>query len=122
MNRPRPVLKAAFLISIVALQSVALTGCTSYSPDKRILQHLNTDGFGKRYTGNAEEENYLTIGDRVTYVDSFNPELLASEVVDIDGTIIVPEVGAVNVAGLTRTEVEALLTQKFSPYFHPLAC
>ncbi|MCZ6599187.1 MAG: polysaccharide biosynthesis/export family protein [Planctomycetota bacterium] len=117
MTSSRPVLKAAFLLSLVGLQSVALTGCTSYSPDKRILQYLNTDGFGKRYTGNAEEENYVSIGDSILFADSFHPELRGGGKVDIDGTIIVPEAGAVHVAGLTRSEIEGLLTQKLSPYY-----
>jgi len=94
-----------------------LTACNSY-PDKRLLQYLNTDGFGKRYTGNAEEENYITIGDRITLTDSYNPELEdLSRKVDIDGTVQLPELGAVHVAGLTRTEIETLLREKYSPIF-----
>jgi len=101
----------------VLLGLCLLTACNSY-PDKRLLQYLNTDGFGKRYTGNAEEENYVTIGDTVTINDSINEEL--DEVrgkVDIDGTLQLPELGAVQVAGLTRTEIEALLREKYSPIY-----
>jgi polysaccharide export outer membrane protein len=94
-----------------------LSACNSY-PDKRLLQYLNTDGFGKRYTGNAEEENYVTIGDSVEIFDSFNPEELNGRVdVDIDGTVLLPEIGAVHLAGLTRTEIEAILMEKYSPYY-----
>jgi len=97
-----------------------LTACNTY-PDKRLLQYLNTDGFGKRYTGNAEEENYVTIGDDVELFDSFNPKELNGRVtVDIDGTVLLPELGAVHVAGLTRTEIEALLMEKYSPYYEML--
>jgi protein involved in polysaccharide export with SLBB domain len=82
-----------------------------------VLQYLNTDGFGKRYTGNAEEENYVTLGDQVTFVDTYHAELKGSGRVDVDGTIMVPEAGPVHVAGLTRSEIEGLLTQKLSPYY-----
>lgn len=101
---------------LCALVGLLLASCAS-SPDKRILQHLNQDGFGKRYTGNAEEENYVTVGDTIEWSDSVNATNRGNGSVDIDGTVIVPEVGAVYIAGLTRTEVEALLTQKLAPYY-----
>lgn len=95
----------------------ALCGCNT-TPDKRALQYLNTDGFGNRYTGNAEEENYITIGGTLAITDSYNSEDLSLSVsVDIDGTVLLPELGAVHVAGLTRTEIEALLTEKYSSYY-----
>ncbi len=94
-----------------------LAGCASYVPDKRILQYLNQEGFGKRYIGNAQEQNFVSIGDTVTFVDTYNPEISGSRQVDIDGTILLPEVGTVWVAGYTRTELESYLTQKLSPYF-----
>jgi len=93
-----------------------LSACNTY-PDKRLLQYLNTDGFGKRYTGNAEEENYVTIGDTVDLTDSYNSDLDVRTKVDIDGTVQLPELGAVHVAGLTRTEIEALLREKYSPIY-----
>jgi protein involved in polysaccharide export with SLBB domain len=109
---------ARSLLRILALLAcVALVGCLSSSPDKRVLQYLNTDGFGKRYTGNAEEENWVTIGDQVTFADTYFIELRGTARVDIDGTIMVPEAGPVAVAGLSRSEIEGLLTQKLSPYY-----
>lgn len=102
---------------LVAFQPVLCISCASETPDKRILQYLNREGFGKRYIGNAEEENYVTIGDRITFVDSQNPEVRGTQEVEIDGTIQLPEVGAVFVAGLTRSELESYLTQKLSPYY-----
>ena len=97
-----------------------LTACSTY-PDKRLLQYLNTDGFGKRYTGNAEEENYVTIGDTVLLNDSLNPEIdNVRNKVDIDGTIQLPDLGAVHVAGLTRTEIEALLRNKYSGFYNEM--
>ena len=95
---------------------VGLAACSS-TPDKRILQYLNTDGFGNRYTGNAEEENWLAIGDTLTISDAYNEDLALSIGVAIDGTVLLPELGSVAVAGLTRTEIEALLMEKYSPYY-----
>jgi len=103
----------------VLLTLWGLSACQS-SPDKRILQYLNTEGFGKRYSGNVEDENYVTIGDQISINDAYHAELRVTDTVDIDGTLILPELGAVAVAGFTRTELEAFLTEKFSPYFEQL--
>jgi protein involved in polysaccharide export with SLBB domain len=90
-------------------------------PDKRVLQYLNTEGFGNRYIGNAEEENWLGLGDRLEILDPNNEEIsIPSVEVEIDGTVILPELGAVLVAGLTRSEIQALLMEKYSPYFELL--
>ncbi len=98
---------------------VALASCST-APNKRELQYLNTDGFGNRYTGNAEEQNYVTINDTILVADAYHAELNGPYTVDIDGTAMLPEVGAVYVAGLTRTELEAFLMQKYSPYYEQL--
>jgi polysaccharide biosynthesis/export protein len=100
--------------------AVLLYACSSTQPDKRLLQYLNDSGFGNRYTGNAEEQNYVTIGDAVQITDSYHPEIESTEVVDIDGTVVLPEIGAVHVAGLTRSDLEAFLLQKYTPYYEDL--
>lgn len=111
---PSP-LRLLLLASVFCLAA----GCKQ-SPDKRLLQYLNTQGFGKRYTGNVEDENYVTIGDTISVADAYHPELTLAQQVDIDGTVVLPELGAVAVAGFTRTELEAFLTEKFSPYYEQL--
>jgi protein involved in polysaccharide export with SLBB domain len=111
--------RRSFRAALLAL-SLAACACSSTAPEKRLLQYLNDKGFGNRYTGNAEDQNYVTIGDTVSITDAFHLELTASQRVDIDGTIILPEIGAVHVAGQTRSELEAFLTQKYSPYFEQL--
>lgn len=111
----RPWLLAA-LAALVAWAS----GCSSTSPDKRLLQYLNDKGFGNRYTGNAEDQNYVTIGDTITINDAFHTDIGTVQRVDIDGTVVLPEIGAVHVAGQTRSELEAFLTQKYSPYYEQL--
>jgi protein involved in polysaccharide export with SLBB domain len=104
---------------LLLVEPLLVTGCSSVPADKRILQYLNTQGFGSRYSGNAEEENYVTLGDAITWRDSYNPEVVGAAVVDIDGTITLlnTPAGAVHVAGMTRAELESYLTQKLSPYF-----
>ena len=104
---------------LALLCGLVLAGCYSH-PDKRILQYLNTEGFGKRYTGNAEEANYITIGDSMSITDLYHDELSITQTVDIDGTVVMPEIGAVHVAGMTRTELEAFLMEKYSPYYERL--
>lgn len=106
-----------WLPRLVLLLLCATSAACNTAPDKRILQYLNTQGFGKRYSGNAEEENYVAIGDTVSITDAYNQELTVSQSIGVDGTILLPEIGAVAVAGYTRTEIEALLMEKYSPYF-----
>jgi protein involved in polysaccharide export with SLBB domain len=105
---------------LFALVVCVLGGCRSTRPDKRLLQYLNDSGFGNRYTGNSEEQNYVTIGDAISITDAYQQDLNVVETVDIDGTIVLPEIGAVHVAGLTRSDLEAFLLQKYSPYFEQL--
>ena len=50
------------LSKLILVLTVCCVASCNTTPDKRALQYLNTDGFGNRYTGNAEEENYITIG------------------------------------------------------------
>ena len=101
---------------LALLVGLLFASCNSM-PDKRILQYLNTDGFGNRYQGNSEEENWLAISDRLALTDSYHEELNLVATVDIDGTVLLPELGAVLVAGLTRSQIEALLMEKYSPYY-----
>lgn len=113
MRSPLLIARATLVVGLV----VGLAAC-NVSPDKRLLQYLNTQGFGNRYVGNAEEENYVAIGDTVQIQDSLHPdEVAGAGVVEIDGTILLPEVGAVHVAGYTRSEVESFLTEKYSQYY-----
>jgi protein involved in polysaccharide export with SLBB domain len=68
--------------------------------------------------GNAEEENWVAIGDSISITDSYHPSEIRGNVrVDIDGTVLLPEIGTVQVAGRTRSEIEALLMEKYSPYY-----
>jgi len=121
MARPIPPARRSLALVLAFWAALGapllLGGCQSSVQNKRILQYLNTKGIGKRNVGNAQEENYVSIGDTVTFTDAYNPEVSGAQIVDVDGTIQLPEVGTVYVAGLTRSELETHLTQKLSPYF-----
>ena len=107
-----PVLRGLLLCLLGAL----VAGCAS-SPDKRVLQYLNTHGFGNRYSGDAEEENYVTIGDGFSWFNEFDPSINGQAQIDIDGTVVLPQVGSVHVAGMTRSELETYLSLQLSRYF-----
>jgi len=112
-NRTRTLL-ALLLWGLLA--PLFFSGCISSGmSDKRVLQYLNQEGFGKRYTGHAEEQDYVTIGDTVRFKDKIQGDLIAGTgTVSIDGTIHLPEVGRVFVAGMTAAELESFLNQKYS--------
>lgn len=117
VNAPALFCPRALRLWLLALCACFFASCNT-TPDKRIVQYLNTDGFGNRYQGNAEEENWVAIGDTLSLTDPYHTELdIPSTPVDIDGTVLLPELGAVLVAGLTRTEIQALLMEKYSPYY-----
>jgi protein involved in polysaccharide export with SLBB domain len=110
-------MKSLFRINqcLMALGLAALVACTS-SPDKRVLQYLNTEGYGKRYTGNSLQDDYLTIGDRISFVDSYN-SFGGAETISIDGTINFDQAGRVWVAGMTKEQAEVYLTEKALTYY-----
>ena len=111
---PRPALSLLTVLLVFGL--TALSACHS-SPSKRALQYMNQEGFGRRYSGNALEENYVTIGDRVQILDVIHPELSLSVVVDIDGTVLLPEISRIHIAGYTRSDLEAVLTERYAVYY-----
>lgn len=103
--------------TLLLLLVAGLSACNS-APDKRSLQYLNRYGFGVRYYGNAEEENYATIGDTVVFFDALHPdEIEGNQDVDIDGTILLPEVGTVHVAGFTRSDIQTILKERYSVFY-----
>jgi protein involved in polysaccharide export with SLBB domain len=118
VTSPQPMTLIPVRFVALALLVLAFaTGCST-APDKRVLQYLNTDGFGNRYTGNSEEENWTAIGDAISITDEIRPEEInGTFAIDLDGTVLLPVLGSVPIAGLTRSEIEALLMEKYSPYY-----
>lgn len=114
LGRRGPALGRLALVLLVGLScfgTLGLSSCAT-SPDKRILQYLNQEGFGKRYVGNIREEAYITIGDVISVYDEFDAEWFSEAEVGVDGTVYLPELGTVPVAGMTRSELESYLTQR----------
>ena len=63
---------------------------------------MNQEGFGRPVFGNAEEEEYVSIGDAVTVFDVAHPDEIDFRlVVAADGTVLLREVGRIYIAGLT---------------------
>jgi protein involved in polysaccharide export with SLBB domain len=103
----------ALLIGFLVL---SLAGCLT-SDDARVLQVLNERGFGRRYSGNANEVFYYGIGDSIKVKDKFNPELRGVFKIAMDGTVNFPQLGETYVAGLTSKEIAAMLTSRFQHYY-----
>ena len=62
------------LLSLLAIFSLLdFTSCHA-SPSKRALQYMNQNGFGRRYSGQSQEEDYVTTGDNVRVFDVNHPE------------------------------------------------
>jgi protein involved in polysaccharide export with SLBB domain len=108
-----PVIRAIGLLVL----ALGMAACRA-PEEKRVFQYLNTQGFGKRATGDANTENYVTVGDTITIRDSIRTELqLPGQEVDVDGTINLPDLGQVHVLGKTRRQLEAYLTDAYAPLY-----
>ena len=96
--------------------------------EKRIRELLHDKGFGTRAQGVATHENYVTGGDAVQFL--MDPSiyltagaeqlslLLAPQYISIDGTILIPYVGAVYVLGMTEAELASLVSTQLQPFFN----
>jgi protein involved in polysaccharide export with SLBB domain len=105
------------LLILAASLGTALVSC-SLTPDKRVLQYLNQEGFGHRYPGNAEEENYVTVSDGFSWYDAVDKvERNGIATIEVDGYAFIEGIGAVHVAGMTRNQLESYLTQKFAAIY-----
>jgi protein involved in polysaccharide export with SLBB domain len=101
---------------LAALLLATLGACTS-SPDKRALQYLNQEGYGRRYTGNSLQDDYLSIGDTLQFRDTYNLSVVGAPRIAIDGTIDFDQAGRVWVAGMTKEQAEVYLTEKLLAYY-----
>lgn len=95
-----------------------LSSCSNYE-EKRIRELLHEKGFGSRAQGDATTENYIGGGDMVVFLlpdaamlDPSAAELArlgAPQSVAIDGKILIPYVGPVQVLGLTEAQAATLV-------------
>jgi protein involved in polysaccharide export with SLBB domain len=88
--------------------------------DPRVFEVMNRRSFGKRYDGDAQVANYLRVGDAITVVSVTDPDELTvpMEVIDVDGTVVLPEIGTLRVAGLTREESQRLIRDRYALVFN----
>jgi hypothetical protein len=111
----------------LSLSCLFLASCTSAARKDAPLraQEEPTYGVGEAVfpTGSIAYEGtecFATIGDTLWITAPRHAELSLSKCIDIDGTVLLPELGALQVAGYTRSELEALLARKYSPYYPQL--
>jgi protein involved in polysaccharide export with SLBB domain len=105
----------------------ALTSCSSYE-EKRIRELFHEKGFGSRAQGDATVENYVSGGDSVAflippiaYQDPAASELArlaAPQTLSIDGRIMIPYAGTVQVLGLTESQLATLVKGLLRPIFN----
>jgi hypothetical protein len=109
------------------LPCLLAAACGSYE-EKRVRELMNEKGFGSRAEGNATVENYVAGGDVVmflmtppAYTDAAMERLLLlmqPQRVTIDGKILIPYVGPVDVLGKTEAELASLVKNLLRPVFN----
>lgn len=66
----------------------------------------------------SEAAQWIVIGDEISIHDPRATELQISRLhVGIDGTVMLPRLGAFVVAGLTEAQIERALTERYAPYY-----
>ena len=102
------------------------TACSNYE-EKRIRELQHEKGFGTRAQGDATVENYVAGGDFVSFILSPQAyqdpaaqqlfQLTLPQRVGIDGTILIPYVGPVQVLGLSEAGLTRLVKDLLRPSF-----
>lgn len=64
-----------------------------------------------------QNEIHVELGDRIELVPTYNLELAQVVPVERDGTVLLPVVGHVMVAGLSRAELETVLAERYAPFY-----
>lgn len=113
---------------ICSLLCLCLCACGGFE-QKRIRELMKEKGFGTIADGDATHENYVAGGDVIlfrmsptTYMQPDHERLfelmLAPQSVAIDGTILIPYVGPVQVLGKTEAELQDLVRTMLRPIFN----
>lgn len=111
-----------------ALMTLLAGGCSTAVESKRVQDLLVRQGFGKRATGDAQAENYATIGSTIQF---FPPSSLLTnpayadllmlaqqpQTVAVDGTIYIPGYGATQVLGLSESKIAALVSEQLNAFY-----
>ncbi|MEQ1631474.1 MAG: polysaccharide biosynthesis/export family protein, partial [Planctomycetota bacterium] len=103
---------------LLAALLAMLASCSNYE-EKRLRELFHEKGFGSRAQGDATVENYVAGGDSVIFLlppSTFQDpaaaglaQLTVSQTIAIDGKILIPYVGPVQVLGLTEAQLATLV-------------
>ncbi|PIE22206.1 MAG: hypothetical protein CSA62_13510 [Planctomycetota bacterium] len=111
------------------LGSLGMLPACSVVPSERAQEILIRNGFGRRAQGDAQVENYASVGSTIEFIPSSQDllrdpafrdlALLVStpQVVAVDGTVYVPGVGPLLVLGLTEREMGQLITEQLGALY-----
>jgi protein involved in polysaccharide export with SLBB domain len=120
-----PTVRSTILLLLATTCTVS-SSCSSYE-EKRVRELLHEKGFGTRAQGDATVENYVAGGDGIVfmlpasaYQDPAAQELFRLTLpqrVSIDGKILIPYVGPVQVLGKTEAELATLVKGLLRPVF-----
>jgi len=115
-----------WFVLLWSLLCIGLASCESFE-EKRIRELMKEKGFGTRAQGDATVENYLAGGDAVVFTlpptSWAQPgmerlyQLTLPQFVAIDGTILIPYVGSMQVLGLTEAELSRQVKDLLRPVF-----
>lgn len=101
----------------MALLLLGLGGCRAFD-DARVLQTLNQRGFGHKYVGDSNEILTVGIGDGIRIEDPNHPDdIKGSAHVLMDGTIQLPLIGRVTVAGFSTDEIAQALNLRYAEFY-----
>ncbi len=116
--RSTPNWNPPLIVWLLAVACAAFASCSGYE-EKQIREMFHEKGFGSRAQGDATVENYVAGGDSVAflippiaYQDPAASELARlglPQTLSIDGRIVVPYVGTVQVLGLTEAQLATLV-------------
>lgn len=116
--RPTPNWNPWPILLLLAAVCAAFASCRGYE-EKQIREMFHEKGFGSRAQGDATVENYVAGGDSVVflippiaYQDPAASELARlslPQTLSIDGRIMIPYAGTVQVLGLTESQLATLV-------------
>lgn len=105
----------------VAVLALTWTSYASAARARELAQAMRAEAVAReeaaRRARQPVEHIVIAVGDHLELVDQYNDELHCKLTVSADGKILVPEVGWVAVAGLTREDAEKTLTEVLSRYY-----
>lgn len=108
-----------FALTVVLVAALAFVGLEFFSLRESV--HRMSVGQGPMmrplFGLGSGAEIHIGIGDQLEVLDFGQNELVATEKVALDGKVLLPELGWVDLVGLSREEAEKELSERYRPYF-----